>query len=51
MSKYVEILSLLGKDVQAPTLGGQGNGSSPCWRNHQCAEPWLGWDSMAGLEG
>lgn len=27
--------------------GGQGNGSSLCGRNHQRAEPWLGWESVA----
>lgn len=42
MSKHIEILSLLGKDVRALALGGQGNSSSLCSRNHQCAEPWLG---------
>lgn len=46
MSKHVEILSLLGKDVQ---VGGQGNGSTLCSRNHKCAEPWLGWESMAAI--
>lgn len=30
-------------------VGGQGNGSTLCSRNHQYAEPCLGWESVAAI--
>lgn len=48
MPKHVEILCLLGMDVQVPTQGRPGKRQLSGGRNHQHAELWLGQASVVG---